>query len=137
MRRLFLAFILVVIATIGISCNKDDAQTIEFHALQIIDADLPESFAFNSTYEITVTYVKPDDCTYFEVFDVAPKDTTTREVVAIGSMYVDQQCAQVATEKQQSFLFEVKYDQPYLFRFWQGTDADGEPTFLDIEVPVE
>jgi len=137
MRRLFLASILVAIAFIGISCNKDDAPTIEFHALQIIDADVPESFAFNGRYEITVTYVKPDDCTYFEVFDVAPKDTTIREVVAIGSTYVDQQCAQVATEQQQSFLFDVKYDQTYLFRFWQGTDADGEPIFLDIEVPVE
>lgn len=137
MRRLFLAFILGSICLIGISCNKDDAPTIEFRALQIIDADVPESFVFNGRYEITVTYVRPDDCTYFEVFDVVQKDTTVREVVAIGSMFVDQQCVQVVAEQQQSFIFEVIYDQPYLFRFWQGTDADGEPMFLDIEVPVE
>ncbi len=137
MRRLFLAFVLVVIAFIVSSCLKDDAPTIEFHALRIVDADVPESFTFNGRYEITVTYVRPDDCTHFEVFDVVQKDTTIREVVAIGSMFVDRQCAQVATEQQESFLFEVKYDQPYLFRFWQGTDANGEPTFLDIEVPVE
>lgn len=137
MRRLFLAFVLVVIAFIVSSCLKDDAPTIEFHALQIVDADVPESFTFNGRYKITVTYVRPDDCTHFEVFDVVQKDTTIREVVAIGSMFVDQQCAQVVTEQQESFLFDVKYDQPYLFRFWQGKDSNGEPIFLDIEVPVE
>ena len=137
MRRLFLVFVLVIITfTVG-SCFKDDAPTIEFHALQIVDADVPESFEFNGQHEITVTYVRPDDCTHFEVFDVVQKDTTIREVVAIGSMFIDQQCAEVGTEQQESFLFEVKYDQPYLFRFWQGTDAEGEPIFLNIEVPVE
>lgn len=137
MKRLFFMVVVVATAFAINSCNKDDGATIEFHALQIVDADVPEAFTLNGRYQITVTYVRPNACTYFEGFDVAPKDTTVREVVAIGSIAIDQQCAQEAVELQQSFFFEVLYDQPYLFRFWQGQDADGEPVFLDIEVPVD
>lgn len=129
--------IVLVIAGFALdSCINDNGATIEFHALQITDAQLPESFALNTTYEITVTYVKPDGCTYFEGFDVAPKDSTIREVVAIGSTTIGQQCTQEETELQESFLFRVLHEQDYIFRFWQGKDADGEPIFLEMQVPV-
>lgn len=129
--------IILVVAGFALdSCNNDNGATIEFHALQITDAELPESFALNNTYEIKVTYVIPDSCTYFEGFDIAPKDSTIREVVAIGSMTINQQCGQVATELQESFLFRVVHEQDYVFKFWQGKDAAGDPIFLEMQVPV-
>lgn len=137
MKRLFLAVVPVLLSFAINSCNTDDDASFQFVALEIVAADVPESFSLNGKYEITVTYVKPDNCTHIEGFDVVRRDTTIREVVAIGSNYISQECDQAATELKKSFIFEVLYDQPYLFRFWTGEDADGEPLFLDIEVPVE
>lgn len=137
MRKIFPTLLLVaIISTLG-GCSLDDGGTpIEFLALEIVEAEVPESFTMNGRYEISVTYRKPDNCTFFETFDVAKPDTTIREVVAIGYNAVDEVCAQEVTELQKSFFFEVIYDQPYLFKFWQGQDANGEPLFLEIEVPV-
>ena len=137
MKRMLLVMVLVLTGLFLGSCNNDNGATIEFHALQITDAELPESFALNTTYEINVTYVRPDGCTYFEGFDVAQRDSTIREVVAIGSTYINQQCTQEIAELEESFLFRVVHDQTYLFRFWQGQDEDGEPIFLEMQVPVE
>jgi len=136
MKKMFLLVFLVVVGFAVNSCNKDDGATIEFTALRISDAEVPESFTLNNTYEIKVTYAAPDGCTNFEKFDVSPTETTTREVVAIGWRPIENQCTQVVTNREESFLFQVKYDQPYIFRFWQGQDSDGEPMFFEIEVPV-
>ncbi len=136
MKRLFLLIFLVFLGFSVDSCNKDDGTTIEFTALQISSAELPQSFDLNGTYEITVTYSIPDGCTSFEGFEVEQKDTTTREVVAIGWRPLELQCTQVVTDSEESFLFNVVHDQPYLFRFWQGEDSNGDPIFLEIEVPV-
>lgn len=136
MNRLLLLVFLVAAGFSVVSCNKDDAPTIEFRALQISKAEVPESFSLNNTYEIKVTYSIPDGCTNFEKFDVAPKEETTREVVAIGWRSIDQPCTLATTTREESFWFNVVHDQPYLFRFWQGQDANDEPIFLEIEVPV-
>ena len=136
MKKIFLFMVLVALGFASVSCNKDDGAKIEFQALQIVEAEMPDSFSLNGTYEIMVTYVRPDGCTSFEGFDVAPKDSTVREVVAIGSTLIEQQCTQEIAELRESFLFRVIYDQPYLFRFWQGEDANGDPIFLEVEVPV-
>jgi len=34
------------------------------------------------------------------------------------------------------FNFVVLYEEPYVFRFWQGEDSNGEAQFLEIQVPV-
>lgn len=136
MKKMLLFIFLVGSGFFLASCSKDEPSTIEFRALQISNAVVPETFTVNGTYEITVTYSVPDGCTSFEGFDVAPKETTTREVVAIGSRATEAQCTQTVTEREESFLFKVVHNQPYLFRFWQGKDANGEPMFLEFEVPV-
>jgi len=136
MKRMFLLIFLVVMGFSVDSCKKDDGTTIEFTALQISSAELPESFVLNGTYEIKVTYSIPDGCTNFEGFEVEPKDTTVRDVVAIGWRPLEQQCTLAITTREESFLFNVVHDQTYLFRFWQGEDTNGDPMYLEIEVPV-
>lgn len=132
------AMLLLAISFLGSnSCDNDDnGSDVAFQRLQIVDAELPDSFDLGELYEIRATYVRPDGCTYFQGFDVYPKDTTVREVVAVGATYIDQQCTQEATEVTDRFLFRVVYDQPYTFRFYQGEDANGDPDFLEVEVPV-
>ena len=120
------------------SCDLDDnGPNFHFTSLQIVDAEVPESFELGQVYEIKVRYVLPDGCTFFEGFDVSRADTTVRNVIAVGATSAEAQaCTTAIEEGEASFNFEVIYDQPYLFRFWQGSSEDGEHDFFEVEVPV-
>ena len=119
------------------SCElEDDSINYHFVPLQITSADLPESFELNATYEISVTFLKPNSCVFFEGFDIRREDTTTRNVVAIGSELEDRECPQVVEEGTATFNFQVLYTDPYLFRFWTGEDENGVSEYFEITVPV-
>jgi hypothetical protein len=115
---------------------EDDSIKYHFVPLQITAVEMPDTFTLNETYEVRVTFIKPNSCTFFEGFDVRQEDFTIRNVVAIGSEIDEQECAQVAEEVTESFDFLVIYDQDYLFRFWTGQDENGEPEYLEISVPL-
>ncbi|NHF59145.1 hypothetical protein FK220_007325 [Flavobacteriaceae bacterium TP-CH-4] len=136
MRR-FVFILGTIILSLGFyGCNDDDGVNFHFAALEVVAAELPESFDLNGQYQITVTYFRPDDCTFFEGFDVVQEDTTIRNVIVVGSVITNRECAEKAEEVEATFNFVVLHDQDYLFRFWQGQDENGEPQYLEIEVPV-
>ncbi len=61
-----------LMCTLFYSCDldDDDAQNFHFTTLTVLEADVPESFELNETYDIEVTYLRPNSCTFFEGFDV-------------------------------------------------------------------
>lgn len=134
-KALLVAFF--VMASVLTSCNlEDDRVNFHFVTLKIVSAELPETFKLNHSYEIKVTYIKPNNCTFFEGFEINRSGTTERNVVAVGSELEDTACAQVADEAVDNFYFTCYYSEPYLFRFWTGQDENGEAQFIEYEVPV-
>ncbi|MFS4455260.1 hypothetical protein [Maribacter sp. 2304DJ31-5] len=138
MMRKIAYFWIVFFALVLNGCSLgDDASNFHFEALRITDAELPDSFELNETYEINVHYVLQNGCTSFEGFDFVREDTTVRNVTAIGSVRTDENlCTQAIIEGETSFSFVVLYDQPYVFRFFQGENDNGEREYLEITVPV-
>lgn len=138
MKRTFLALCAFAVVLLSNSCDLgDDGPNFHFVPLRIESVDMPESFDLNETYEINVTFTVPDGCTLYEGIDVTKEEETTRKVVAVGSQRTDQEiCTETAREEESSFSFVVLYSEPYLFRFYQGDDVNGDPLFLEIEVPV-
>lgn len=137
MKKVFL-ILLIVSATLTLgSCEKDDTPNFHFVPLSIVSAELPEFFSLDQTYQIRVTYNKPDGCTSFGGFDVTQKDVTTRNVVVIGTKRYDQEaCTQAIEEETNTFNFKVINNETYVFRFWQGEDADGNQEYFEVLVPV-
>jgi len=136
MKRYFLIFSSLLAIFCLSSCNLgDDGPNFHFTALQITSAELPESFVLNETYEISVTYVRPDGCTFFEGFDIGNEDVAVRNVVAVGSVRTDQTCTTALEEEEATFLFIVLHNETYRFRFWQGTE-DGQDEYFEVDVPV-
>ncbi|EAR02719.1 hypothetical protein FB2170_05510 [Maribacter sp. HTCC2170] len=135
---MFLALCALAVSLTFSSCDlEDDGPNFHFVPLQIESVEMPESFDLEETYEIKVTYILPDGCTYYEGFDVFKDDLTTRQVVAIGSQRTDDEaCTQAIREEMASFDFIVLHNQTYLFKFYQGEDADGNRQYLEVEVPV-
>lgn len=137
MKRALCFFLIVLTAITFNSCDVDDDADFYYVSLPIESVELPESFKVNETYQINVTYRRPNDCTYFEGFDVAKLDTTIRDVVVVGSTFSgDDACAEISEEIEVSFNFLVLYTDTYVFRFWTGENENGESEYLEIEVPV-
>lgn len=120
------------------SCDLgDDGPNFHFTPLQITSAELPEAFELDQIYQIRVSYVRPDGCTFFEGFDVSQEDLTVRNVVAIGSVRTDQDaCTAAIIEEEAIINFEVLYSETYTFRFWQGSSEDSEGEYFEVQVPV-
>ncbi|MCK0144160.1 hypothetical protein MWU78_00685 [Arenibacter sp. F26102] len=136
MKRVFFLLLVASFALIT-SCDIDDDVNYHFEALQVKSVEMPEAFDYGQIYRIKVTYFRPNNCTFFEGFDVVKEDVTTRKVVTIGTVIEDEdECTGAGEDLVATFNFEVLYDQPYLFRYWTGEDANGEPTYLEITVPV-
>ena len=137
MKKVFFILLIVGVTLSLSSCEKADEPNFHFVPLSIVSAELPEFFSLDQTYQIRVTYNKPDGCTSFGGFDVTPKDVTTRNVVVIGTKRYDQEaCAQVIEEETNTFNFKVVNNENYLFRFWQSEDADGNQEYFEVLVPV-
>ncbi|SHH08032.1 hypothetical protein [Flagellimonas flava] len=137
MKKAMVLLMLLGVAGLFSGCELDDGQNFHFTTLSIVDVTLPESFELNKTYDIEVTYVRPDACTFFEGFEVTRTGQTDRDVVVIGSVFTDEQaCAQVIQEVSATFEFQVIYSGEYHFRFFSGRDTNDNANFLEFTVPV-
>ncbi len=138
MKRSFLLLCALMLSITFSSCDLgDDGPNFHFVPLRIESVEMPESFDLNETYEISFNYIIPDGCTYYEGVDVLKEEITTRKVVVVGAQRTDQAaCTEVIREEVASFNFVVLHNQPYLFRFYQGEDMNGEQQFIEVEVPV-
>lgn len=119
------------------SCDlENDSASFHFVNLQVTDATLPDSFQLYETYEIYVTYLRPNGCTYFEGFDITKDQDNARNVVVIGSEFNNISCTQLSEQLSASFTFTCYYEGSYKFRFWSGEDENGIAEFIEYEVPV-
>ncbi len=129
--------ITVVFCSLQYSCSPaEDDVNFHFSSLQVESVELPEDFNFGEVYEIKVTFIRPNSCTYFKGFDIYDTATTERNVVVVGSVLDDVICTEKIEMVESSFNFEVIYTKDYLFRFWTGKDEGGNDEFLEIAVPI-
>ena len=143
MKRTLISCTAIIAALTVFSCDLDDDNGVNFEytTLRTVNAELPESFDFGRVYTINVDLLRPNECTLAEVetFDVrqtSTDSTNIRTIAAIGIKLEDRICAEVVQEFTDSFQFEVRFTDPYIFRFYTGDDINGDPEFLEIEVPV-
>jgi hypothetical protein len=138
MLKKFYPILLGCLALLSTGCSiSDDAPNFHFEALEILDAELPEAFTLNESYQISVSYIRPDSCTSYEGFDISKEGVTIRNVTAIGSVRTDMaDCEEINTTEQAFFNFTVIYREPYIFRFFQGENEEGDPEYFEVTVPV-
>ncbi|MDO5979541.1 hypothetical protein [Flavivirga spongiicola] len=134
-------YLLIMIVALAIpvsSCSTDDDNDHDYHLeyVNVISAELPDEFNHGSTYKIEVTIALPNSCYfYYDQYDYI-YDGTTRLIYPIGHVDDGASCNQIITETTFSIPVEVLQSEPYIFKFYQGKDPDGEDMFLTIEVPV-
>ena len=121
-----------------VGCNVDDDDYHEHHLeyIGVVDVELPDEFTYGNIYDIDVSIVLPNGCYYhYGQYDYL-YEGTTRLIYPIVHVDDDVACTESITEITFSIPVQVLQDEPYIFKFYQGEDTNGEDLFLTIEVPI-
>jgi hypothetical protein len=118
-----------------VSCSSDDNSNYYYKVLPVKEANVPSEFIYGQYYNITVRYIRPNDChVYNEI--LYEYDYNARNIAVLSTVIDDKDCEELDREEELTILVHAVQHEPYIFRFWQGDDEDGEPIYLEIEVPV-
>ncbi|MCK4561785.1 MAG: hypothetical protein KAT78_02670 [Flavobacteriaceae bacterium] len=131
MKKILFAFFSLILL---LSCS-DDSKNYHYELLPIIEVEVPDEFEFGNIYDITVKYIRPDDC-YIYSDILYEYDFYTRNVAVISTIIEDNNCEILEIEERLTFRVQALQTSPYIFKFWQGDDENGNPIYLIIEVPV-
>lgn len=127
----FVIFAFVLFA----SCSDDDGSDYHYELLPTEEAIVPESFEFGQVYEIAVKYIVPDDC-YISSDILYEYDLDARNIAVIALVVENDACEPLEEEATLTFNVQALQHKPYIFRFWQGEDDNGDPIYLEVVVPV-
>ena len=135
MKKLLLLSFLICFA-FSCSPEEDDAQEFFYETLPIESVDMPLEFQYGNTYEIRMTYLRPSGCHVFNDFYYL-SEFNQRTIAIITSVFPNQNCEIFDNEEVEVTLnFRVNDIDPYVFRFWQGEDENGNDMYYVVEVPV-
>lgn len=133
MRKLLVICLTLILASCSVD---DDFSNYSFEVLPVESVDIPDEFTLGETYPIVVSYFKPSSCHAFREFYYL-KNNNERTVAPINYVFENNDCETLENELvENTFNFVVTSNGSYIFKFWQGEDADGEDQYLTIEVPV-
>ncbi len=130
-------YLLILLTAITLSsCSPNDYdENYYFEYITVTTVDVPDEFTHGETYQLHIRYELPDNCTAYYHYDYI-YDDTSRIIATIGIVYDSEDCESEVSEGEYIINVEALQDEPYIFKFWQGEDNDGEDIFLIVEVPV-
>lgn len=134
--KYFISFSLFVFLLFG--CSTDDNNYHEYHLeyAPVVSADLPDEFIHGRTYRINITIELPNSCYYYyDQYDYF-YEGTSRLIYPVVHVDDNVPCTPNITETTFSIPVQALQTEPYIFKFYQGEDAEGQDMFLTIEVPV-
>ncbi len=132
----FIPLFLVAFLIFGCSDNDDNLHDYHLEYVNVISADLPDEFIYGLTYRINVTIEMPNSCYFFyNQYDYF-YEGTSRLIYPIGHVDDGVPCTPNITETTFSIPVQALQREPYIFKFYQGEDDNGQDIFLTIEVPV-
>ena len=131
MKKVLLLFFTLTL----LGCSLDDEQNFALEIMSIESIDIPSEFTFGETYEISMTYLRPNSCYQFNDF-IFESNGDTRTIAIVDTVYLNQNCTQEIEEATVSFNFSVTSLETYIFQFYQGEDDQGEDQYIITEVTV-
>ncbi len=132
----FILTLVLALSMVLVGCELDTGENFHFEALEVTEAAVPESFTLNRTHVIQVEFLRGDDCTYFEGFDVFEESGGVLNIVAIGSVLTNEDCTAVNDTLSSALSVIASFDGLYRLRFYAGETEDGTRDYLEYEVPV-
>lgn len=137
MKKLALGVFLFSFCLFFSNCDVDTGENFHFEALAITDAQVPDTFRLNENYKLAVSFIRPDNCTFFEGFDVVSGDGGVRYITAVGSIIDGNECEVLNDTVTANLDVTILIDQTYNLKFYAGLDSDDKAKYLEYTVPVE
>lgn len=135
MKKLFL-LCFTLLSFLSCSIDNDNDAVLDFEFIPIEDVTIPDAFVQGETYDVIMSYYRPSNCHVFHDFYYL-KNGYFRTVAIINAVNNNTDCESFENELVEvSFEFIVVYNQIYVFKFWQGEDANGDDIYLTYEIPV-
>jgi nitrate/TMAO reductase-like tetraheme cytochrome c subunit len=118
------------------SCLNDNEHNLTHELLPIDEAIVPASFIFGQKDTIAIKYTLKNSCYHFDNLYYEYQDTS--RVVAVSAFVsLEDACAEIISQKEYKFAVNVTQQEDYVFKFWKGTDSNGENIFEEIIVSVD
>ena len=129
--------LLSTLLSILISCSPGgDDTNYTFELRPIMSVAIPTEFTLGQTYPITIRYNKRTTCNYFSTL-YYEKNLNIRTIAIENAVAQRNNCEDLPNDVSvYTFNFEVTSNGSYIFKFYQGKNANGEPIFLEYEIPV-
>ena len=115
--------------------NDNNIPNFAYELLPIDEAVTPANLTFGETDTIAITQTLPDSCYSFDRLFYETQDTT-RIVAVIAYVDLESACTQATITEEYKFEVTATQREDYVFKFFKGTDSDGENIFEDVIVPV-
>jgi hypothetical protein len=118
------------------SCTPEDGPNYTYELRPVLSVNIPSEFTLGETYTITMQYNKPTSCHYYNTISYH-KDLNIRTIAVETVKEETNSCTETPNDVSTcSFDFMVTSNGSYIFKFWQGKDAQGNDMFLQYEIPV-
>jgi len=128
-------FFVIFILLLTVSCSDDDSSNYHYELLPVEEAEVPDEFVYGQIYYISVKYIRPTECYVYN--DVLYEyDYDARNIAVISTVVEDNDCEIIDSSEELTIRVQALQTSPYIFRFWQGDDDDGDPIYIEIVVPV-
>ncbi|WP_394970972.1 hypothetical protein [uncultured Croceitalea sp.] len=121
------------------SCSHDGNGTNDSYQtgyINVTEADLPDEFRYGNVYSIDVTVEIPSSCySYYDDFNYV-HNGNERLIYPIAFIDNDITCALSIERTTFTIRLQALQSKPYVFKFYQGIDSNGDKSYLTYTVPV-
>lgn len=137
--KLLLVFTVLFLA-IGCSLDNDQKNDFAIQFLPVESVTTPEYLVQGQTYPVTMYYRRPNDCYYVSEDPYYEINGATRTVAVKAILLERANCQPIeyAAPETKAFNFQcpVTSERSFTFKFYKGTDAQGNQQFIEVVVPV-
>lgn len=131
--------LLIIVFTLN-ACSVDNNEpNVYYEVLPISNYVVPQEFTFGETYVIDLYYKRPTTCHFYQGVYFEKNENIRTIGVQTGVREING-CETLNPETTDSikatFNFRVAYHEPYTFKFYKGTNAQGQDIFNEVIIPV-
>jgi hypothetical protein len=132
--------ILMIIAIVTVmlnGCSIDDGESpvVNYEIIPVVSVELPQAFTFGQTHTIPVIFDFTNNCQQFAGFEVS--SNLNERVITVVASVTNSGCEEGLIRTQRDLRFLAASNGTYVFKFFNGLDANNEATYLEYTIPVE
>ncbi len=131
---------LLVVWVLGVSlaaCSLDVGDDFYFEKVPARNVQVPENASLNTDYNLQFDYHLPDGCYTFYNIDYTVVNDTTRIITPYARVQNGVNCTQDTVDSSFTFQFTPSVPKTYVFKFWVGTDDEGNDVFETHELETD